>query len=104
VLFTVQRKVKEIGVRKVLGANVRNILALIYRDFALLIIIGFVIAVPISYYLMNQWLTNFIYRTNIDILTYVLSLALVLMIVSLTISYQAFRAARANPVNSLRSE
>jgi len=104
VLFTVQRKVKEIGVRKVLGANVSNILGLIYRDFALLIVIGFVIAVPISYYLMNQWLTNFIYRTDINILSYALSLALVLIIVSLTISYQAFRAARANPVNSLRSE
>ncbi|HEY5917104.1 MAG TPA: ABC transporter permease [Chryseolinea sp.] len=104
VLFTVQRKVKEIGVRKVLGANVGSILGLIYRDFALLIVIGFVIAVPISYYFMNQWLVNFIYRTNIDILSYVISLMLVLIVVSLTISYQAFRAARANPVNSLRSE
>jgi putative ABC transport system permease protein len=104
VLFTVQRKVKEIGVRKVLGANVSNILGLIYRDFALLIMVGFTIAVPISYYIMNQWLTNFVYRTNIDFLSYALSLALVLVIVSLTISYQAFRAARANPVNSLRSE
>jgi putative ABC transport system permease protein len=91
-------------VRKVLGANVSNILGLIYRDFAMLIMVGFIIAVPISYYLMNQWLTIFIYRTNIDILSYALSLALVLVIVSLTISYQAFRAARANPVNSLRSE
>jgi putative ABC transport system permease protein len=100
----VQRKVKEIGVRKVLGANVSNILGLIYRDFAVLILVGFLIAVPISYYFMTQWLTNFIYRTNIDILSYALSLALVLIIVSLTISYQAFRAARANPVNSLRSE
>ena len=90
--------------RKVLGANVSNILGLIYRDFALLIMVGFAIAVPISYYFMNQWLTNFIYRTNIDILSYALSLALVLIIVSLTISYQAFRAARANPVSSLRSE
>jgi putative ABC transport system permease protein len=53
---------------------------------------------------MNQWLVNFIYRINIDILSYVLSLMLVLIVVSLTISYQAFRAARANPVNSLRSE
>jgi putative ABC transport system permease protein len=53
---------------------------------------------------MNLWLSNFIYHTNIDIFSYVLSLALVLIIVSLTISYQAFRAARANPVNSLRSE
>jgi putative ABC transport system permease protein len=82
VLFTVQRKVKEIGVRKVLGANVGSILGLIYRDFALLIVVGFALAVPISYYLMNQWLLNFIYRTDIDILSYVFSLALVLIIVS----------------------
>ncbi|MBX2962386.1 MAG: ABC transporter permease [Cyclobacteriaceae bacterium] len=104
VLFTVKRKVKEIGVRKVLGANVGNILVLIYRDFALLIVIGFVLAVPASYYFMNQWFTNFIYHTNIDSFTYILSLLVIFLIVSLTISYQAIRAAQANPVKSLRSE
>ncbi|MBA4055431.1 MAG: hypothetical protein C0490_12015, partial [Marivirga sp.] len=104
VLFTVQRKVKEIGVRKVLGANVSSILGLIYRDFALLIVIGFIIALPVSYYLMNQWLSNFIYHTDINAMSYVLSLLLVLIIVSLTIGYQALRAAHANPVKSLRSE
>jgi putative ABC transport system permease protein len=104
VLFTVKRKVKEIGVRKVLGANMSNILVLIYRDFAVLIVIGFLLAVPVSYYLMNEWFTNFIYHTNIDALTYAVSLSLVFLIVSLTISYQAIRAAQANPVDSLRSE
>lgn len=104
VLFTVQRKVKEIGVRKVLGANVRSILGLIYRDFALLIVIGFILAVPVSYYLMDQWLSNFIYHTDINSLSYVASLALVLIVVSLTIAYQALRAANANPIKSLRSE
>ena len=104
VLFMVQRKVKEIGVRKVLGATVGSILSLIYRDFALLILLGFSMAVPLSYFLMNQWLSNFIYRTDISIMTYIGSLVLVLLIVSITISYQAFRAARANPVQSLRSE
>lgn len=104
VLFTVQRKVKEIGVRKVLGANVSSILGLIYRDFALLIVIGFIIALPVSYYLMNQWLSNFIYHTNINVMSYVLSLVMVLVVVTLTIGYQALRAANANPVKSLRSE
>lgn len=104
VLFTVKHKVKEIGVRKVLGATVSNILVLIYRDFAWLIVLGFVLAVPVSYYFMNQWFTNFIYHTNIDVLTYVLSLTVILIIVTLTISYQAVRAAQANPVKSLRSE
>lgn len=104
VLFTVQRKVKEIGVRKVLGANVESILGIIYRDFALLLTLGFFIAVPVSYFFMDLWLDNFIYHTSIDMMSYVVSLATILFIVLLTVSYQAFRAAHANPVQSLRSE
>lgn len=104
VLFVVQRKVKEIGVRKVLGASVGSILGLICRDFAWQLIAGFVLAVPVSYYLMGQWLENFTYRTTIDVVTYAVSLGLVLVIVISTISYQALRASLANPVNSLRSE
>jgi putative ABC transport system permease protein len=104
VLFTVQRKVKEIGVRKVLGASVPGILKLVYKDFALLILLGFTIAVPVSYYFINQWLDNFVYRTSIDFLTYAISLLIIVVIVSLTISYQSIRAAQANPINSLRTE
>ncbi len=104
VLFIVQHKVKEIGVRKVLGATVPSILKLVYKDFALLIVLGFVIAVPVSYYFINQWLDNFVYRTSIDFMTYAVSLLIVATIVSLTISYQSIRAAQANPVNSLRTE
>lgn len=104
VLFTVQRKVKEIGVRKVLGATIGSILTIIYRDFALLLVIGFVLAIPVSWYLLNQWLTNFTFHTSINAMTYVLSFAVILLIVSLTVSYQAIKAARANPVKSLRSE
>jgi putative ABC transport system permease protein len=104
VLFTIQRKVKEIGVRKVLGATIGSILQLIYRDFALLLLIGFVLAVPVSYVFLDQWLTNFIYHTEIDVFTYAISFVIILLIVSLTISYQAIRAAQANPVRSLRSE
>jgi putative ABC transport system permease protein len=104
VLFTVQRKVKEIGVRKVMGATVSGILKLVYKDFAMLIVLGFVIAVPISYYFINQWLDNFVYRTSIDVFTYAISLIIVVAIVSLTISYQSIKAAQANPVNSLRVE
>ncbi|HYG19377.1 MAG TPA: FtsX-like permease family protein, partial [Ohtaekwangia sp.] len=104
VLFVVQRKVKEIGVRKVLGATLPNILTLIYKDFAWLLGLGFLFGIPISYYLMQQWLTNFTYHTSPDVLTYLLSLLLVVTIVLLTISYQAIRASLANPVSSLRSE
>jgi putative ABC transport system permease protein len=104
VLFTIQNKVKEIGVRKVLGASVGGILQLIYRDFALLLVIGFVLALPVSYYFMTKWFSNFIYHTSIDALTYLISFSLVLFVVAATISYQAIRAAQVNPVKSLRSE
>lgn len=104
VLFTVQRKVKEIGVRKVLGARVESILLLIYRDFAWLLLLGFVMAIPVSYYLANQWLENFVYRISPDWVTYTLSLVAIFTIVTLTVSYHALQAARANPVKSLRSE
>jgi putative ABC transport system permease protein len=104
VLFVVQRKVKEIGVRKVLGASIGSILRLIYSDFALLIVIAFVFATPIAWYLMDQWLANFSYHTTIDVWTFVLSLSLVVLITSLTIAYQAVKASLANPVKSLRTE
>jgi putative ABC transport system permease protein len=104
VLFTVQRKVKEIGVRKVLGAGIGSILRLIYQDFAWLLAIGFIVAIPMSYYFMNQWLQNFTYRTSIDMMTYLISFSLVVLVVGLTIAYQALQAAMANPVKSLRSE
>jgi len=104
VLFVVQRKVKEIGVRKVLGASVTSILNLIYKDFALLILIAFVFATPIAWYFMDKWLENFSYHTSIDMWTFVLSFVLVVLITSLTISYQAVKASMANPVKSLRSE
>lgn len=104
VLFVVQRKVKEIGVRKVLGATIVNILRLIYKDFALLIFLGFVMAIPLSYYLLHEWLENFSYHTSIDVFTYAATLIIILLITILTISNQAIRASLANPVKSLRSE
>jgi len=104
VLFVVQRKVKEIGVRKVLGATVVSILRLIYKDFAWLLIVGFVIAIPASYYFISKWLENFTYHTSIDVGSYVVSFGLIIGVVALTIGYQAIKASLANPVNSLRSE
>ena len=104
VLFTIQNKVKEIGVRKVLGASVGSILKLIYRDFALLLVLGFILALPVSYYLMAKWFSNFIYHTSIDAGTYLISFSIVLLIVLATISYQAIRAAQVSPVKSLKQE
>lgn len=104
VLFVVQRKVKEIGVRKVLGASIGNILYLICKDFALLAVIGFALAIPAAYYLMSGWLDNFVYRTDLDPFTFGISFLVVLTITGMTISYQAIRASLANPVKSLRTE
>jgi putative ABC transport system permease protein len=88
----------------VLGASIAGILRLIYKDFALLLVVGFVLALPASWYLANQWLENFTYRTSVDAITYAISFALVLLVVTLTIGYQALKASLANPVKSLRSE
>lgn len=104
VLFVVQRKVKEIGVRKVLGASIPSILNLIYKDFALLIVLAFILATPVAWYLMDKWLENFSYHTAIDVWTFALSLTLVIVVTSLTIAYQAVKASLANPVKSLRTE
>jgi putative ABC transport system permease protein len=104
VLFTVQRKTKEIGVRKVLGASVGSVLKLIIKDFAILIFLGFVIAIPVSYYFINTWLDNFVYRTPISGLIYWVSLAIITLIVGLTIGYQSIRAAQTDPIKSLRME
>lgn len=104
VLFVVQRKFKEIGVRKVLGASVTSILNLIYKDFAWLLLTGFIVAVPLSYYFLNKWLQNFTYHTAIDVATYILSFLCVFFIVTVTVSYQALKASLANPIQSLRTE
>jgi putative ABC transport system permease protein len=100
---TIQRT-KEIGIRKVLGAGVPRIVNLLSREFMLLVGIAFLIATPITYYFMHAWLKDFYYRTSIQWWIFVLGGVLALAIALLTISYQAARAAMANPVKALRSE
>lgn len=104
VLFIVQRKVKEIGVRKVLGSSTGGILLLIFKDFFWLLLFGFLAAIPVSYYLLNDWLQNFTYHTNLDLSTFVISFLVLLGITLLTVSYQAIKASLANPISALRSE
>jgi predicted permease len=104
VLFFVVQKTKEIGIRKVLGGNVAHILALVVQDFLKLIALAGIIATPLAWYFMNRWLQNFEYKTTLSWWVFVLAVALVVLVTLLTISYQALKAARLNPVKSLRME
>ncbi|MHA7102007.1 ABC transporter permease [Roseivirga pacifica] len=100
----VQHRIKEVGVRKVLGASVGRILALLSKDFALLLLVAFLIASPIAYYVMNGWLNDFAYHISINIFTFVIALVLMLLVAGLTVGYRTYRAAVRNPVEALREE
>ncbi|MBA2249032.1 MAG: ABC transporter permease [Chitinophagaceae bacterium] len=102
--FTAEQRTKEIGIRKVLGATVRQITTLLSKDFVLLVIIALVIASPVAWWAMNKWLEDFAYRVNVGLWVFVIAGALAIMIAMLTVSFQAIKAAVANPVKSLRSE
>ena len=102
--FTAEQKTKEIGIRKVLGSSVFGIVYMLSQEFIKLIIISFIIASPIAYYFMNQWLVDFAYRTNLNALLFLYAGLVALVITILTVSYQAIKAATANPVDSLRNE
>jgi len=103
-MFTARQRAKEIGIRKVLGASVTGIMAMLSKDILRLVIIAMIIASPVAYYLMHQWLQGFAYRVNVNGWLFLLSGAAAVMIALLTISFQAIKAALANPVKSLRSE
>ncbi|TAN00122.1 MAG: FtsX-like permease family protein [Chitinophagaceae bacterium] len=102
--FTAQRRMKEIGVRKVLGASVGNLIRLVSVDFLKLVIIAIVIAIPVGWFVMNKWLENFAYKTDISWWIFLAAAAIAILIAVLTVSFQAIRAAVANPVEALRSE
>lgn len=102
--LTVQNRVKEIGIRKVLGASVANIAALISADFLKLVLISFVISSPIAWYFMNAWLQDFAYRINVEWWIFALACAVTILIAMATLSFQSIKAAVANPVKNLRSE
>jgi len=104
ITFTAQQRVREIGIRKVLGAGTANIVALLSKDFIKLVLIAFIIAIPLSWYAMNKWLADFAYRISMDGKIFVAAGIFVLIITLLTVSYQSIKAAIANPVKSLRSE
>jgi ABC-type lipoprotein release transport system permease subunit len=102
--FTAEQRKKEIGIRKVLGATVSGIVTMLSKDFLKLVMLSLLIATPLAWYFMNDWLQGFAYRIQINILIFLLAGAMALLIAIFTVSFQAIKAALANPVKSLRSE
>ena len=103
-LFTVKQRTQEIGIRKILGASLGKIFVLLSKEFAILVLIANIAAWPIAYFLMSKWLQNFAYRIDMPVWVFISSAAIAFVIALLTISYQAIKAATANPVDSLRYE
>ncbi len=102
--FAITQRIKEIGVRKVLGANVSSIVTLLSKDFLKLVLIAAFFAFPVAWYAMSHWLQDFAYRINIHWWVFVLSAMLASFVALATVSFQAIKAALANPVKSLRTE
>ena len=104
VTFTVEQRTKEIGIRKVLGAGILTIVSLVSKDFLKLVFVAILIASPVSWYLMSEWLQDYVYRIAINWQIFGLAGTLVIIVAVLTIGFQSAKAAVANPVKSLRSE
>jgi len=104
VSFTSERRTKEIGIRKVLGASISNITLMLTKEFTRLVLLANIIAWPVAYFVMNNWMQNFPYRTSIGIQAFILSGGMALVIAWLTVSAKAIKAATTNPVEALRYE
>jgi putative ABC transport system permease protein len=102
--YQILQRTKEIGIRKVLGATTTGIVGLLSKDFLKLVVVSFIIATPVAYYAMQQWLTDFAYRINVPLWTFMIAGIAAVTIAFMTVSLQSIRAALTNPVESLRSE
>jgi len=102
--FSAEKRVKEIGIRKVLGASVQNVVGLLSRNFIKLVFIANLIAWPLAWFALDKWLADFAYRVDISWWVFIIAGLAALLIALFTVSFQAIRAAVSNPVKSLRSE
>jgi putative ABC transport system permease protein len=102
--YTTEQRIKEIGVRKVLGATISNIISMLSKDFMILVLIASALAIPLAWWAMSRWLQDFAYRISIGWWTFIVAGAIALLIALITVSSQAIKAALANPVKSLRTE
>jgi ABC-type antimicrobial peptide transport system permease subunit len=102
--FVAEQRTKEIGIRKVMGASVFNLWKMLSKDFVGLVVISCAIAIPLAWYLLDQWLQHYEYRTQLSWWIFAAATIGALLITLMTVSYQAFRAAVMNPIKSLRAE
>ena len=104
ITFTTEQRVKEIGIRKVLGASVQNLVAMLSGGLLRLVLLSMLIAIPVGWLVMNKWLQDFAYRIHIQWWMFALAGVIALLIALATLSFQSIKAAMANPVKSLRTE
>lgn len=103
-MYTAERRLREIGIRKVLGASVMDITSMLSKEFGWLVLLSAVIATPVAWVLMNRWLDDYAYRANFSWWIFVIATFIALAIAMITVSYQAIKAAVVNPVKHLRTE
>lgn len=102
--YTTERRTREIGIRKVFGASIGRVLILITREFLILILISFALSIPATWFLMSDWLHNFVYRYEMGPLVFLWTILLIIIPTALTISYQSYKAATTNPADSMKAE
>ena len=102
--YAVRQRTKEIGIRKINGAKTPQILWLLMKPMFVWIVVGFAVAAPLSWLLIEKWLQQFVYRVDVSVVSFVLALLLVMAITFITVGWHVWRTAKANPVESLKSE
>lgn len=103
-IFSTSQRMREMGIRKTLGASSSGLVMMIFKDFAILFVMAYLISLPVSYYSISQWLNGFAYRIELSAGIYVITAALIFLAVTVTVGYQTLKTAGINPVDVLKSE